>query len=127
MGTRFCIDRMLDLWGLVNRRSSMIVVVRRYPTIPLEMFSGILYGLPTDSPMYCITWKTCTRERWDPDRPYDIVVKCCHTWFVCRRVYVVLVKSIPLHGLLLIWISTTLSDMSDSLFASSAHRNACFI
>jgi hypothetical protein len=40
---------MLDLWGLVNRRSSMVVVVGRYPTIPLEMFSGIVYGPPTDS------------------------------------------------------------------------------
>jgi hypothetical protein len=30
-----CTDRMLALWDLVTRRSSMIVVVGQYPTIPL--------------------------------------------------------------------------------------------
>jgi hypothetical protein len=60
-------DRMLDLWGPVYRHSLMIVVVGRYPTIPLEMFSGIVYRLATDSPVYGIMWKTCTSERWDPD------------------------------------------------------------
>jgi hypothetical protein len=45
-----CTDRMSDLWGLVNRRSSMIIVVRRYPNIPLEMSIGTVYVPPTDSP-----------------------------------------------------------------------------
>jgi hypothetical protein len=59
---------MPDLRGLVNRRSSMIVVVGRYHTIPLEMSIGIVYGPPMDSPVCGIAWKTCTRERWDPDQ-----------------------------------------------------------
>jgi hypothetical protein len=77
-----CTNRIPDLWGLINRCSSMIVVVGRYPTIPLEMSIGIVYRPPTDSPACGITWKMCTRERWDPDRPYCIIVKCCHT-FTC--------------------------------------------
>jgi hypothetical protein len=30
-------------WYPVNQHSSIIVVVGRYPTIPLEMFTGIVY------------------------------------------------------------------------------------
>jgi hypothetical protein len=118
MSIWLCTDHMLDLWDLVNRRSSMIVVVGWYPTIPLKMSTEIVYGPPTDSPACGIMWKTWTRERWDPDRSYDIIVKGCHTWPVRERVYVVLVMFIPLQGWLLIQISTTLSDMSDSLFTA---------
>jgi hypothetical protein len=75
-----CIDRMSDVWGPVNRRSLMIVVVGRYPIIPLEVSIYIVYDPPTDSSACDITWKTCTRERWDPNRPYNIVMKYCHTW-----------------------------------------------
>jgi hypothetical protein len=39
-----CIDHMPDLWGMVNRCSSIIVVVGRYPTIPLDMSIEIVYG-----------------------------------------------------------------------------------
>jgi hypothetical protein len=86
----------------------MIVVVGRYPTIPLEMSIGIVYEPPMDSPACSIVWKTCTKERWDPDRPYDVVVKGCHTCPVRGRVYVMLVRFIPLQGWLLIQISVTL-------------------
>jgi hypothetical protein len=55
-------------------------------------------------------------ERWDPDLPYGIIAKGCHMWPVRGHAYVVLVMFIPLHGWLLIRISTTLSDMCDSLF-----------
>jgi hypothetical protein len=85
---------MPDLWGLVNRRSSMIVVIGRFLTIPLKMSIGIVYGPPMDSPTCGIAWKTCTREWWDPDQPYGIVLKGCHTWFVRGRAYVVLVRFI---------------------------------
>jgi hypothetical protein len=122
-----CTDRMPDLWGLVNWRSSMIVVVGRYPTIPLEMSIGIVYGPPTDSPACGIVWKTCTKERWDSDWPYDIIAKGCHTWSVYGRAYVVLVRFIPLQSWLLIRISATLSDMSDGLFTAPTHRNACLL
>jgi hypothetical protein len=122
-----CIDRMPDLWGPANRRSLMIVVVGRYPTIPLEMSTRIVYGAPTDSPACGITWKTCTRERWDLDRPYGIVAKGCHMWPVRGRAYVVLVRFIPLQDWLLIRISVTLSDMSDSLFTAPTRRNACLL
>jgi hypothetical protein len=37
-----------------------------------------------------------------------------------------LVWFIPLQGLLLIQMSMTLSDMSDSLFTAPTHRNACY-
>jgi hypothetical protein len=37
----------------------MIVMVGRFPTIPLEMSIGIVYGSPTDSPASGIAWKTC--------------------------------------------------------------------
>jgi hypothetical protein len=125
MSIWLCTDRMPNLWGPVNRCSSMIIVVGWYPTIHLEMSIGIVYGLPTDSPACGIKWKMCTRERWDPDRPYDIVVKGCHTWHVRGRVYVMLVRFIPLQGWLLIQISVILSDMSDSLFTVPTRRNAC--
>jgi hypothetical protein len=39
-------------------------------------------------------------------------------WPVRGCAYVVLVRFIPLHGWLLIQISVTLSDMSDSLFTA---------
>jgi hypothetical protein len=91
-----CTDRMSDLWGPVNRRISMIVVVGWYPTISLEMSIGMVYGPSTDSSACSITWKACTRERWDPDRPYGIVVKGCHKCHVYMRAYVVLVRFIPL-------------------------------
>jgi hypothetical protein len=77
-----------------------------------------VYVPPTDSPTCGISWKTCTREKWDPDRPYDIVAKGCHTWPIHERAYVTLVRFIPLQGWLLIHISATLSDMSDSLFTA---------
>jgi hypothetical protein len=105
----------------------MIVVVGRYPTIPLEMSIGIVYEPSTDSPAYGIAWKMCTRERWDPDRPYNIIAKGYHTWPIHGRAYVVLVRFIPLQDCLLIRISTTLSDMSDSLFTAPTRRNACLL
>jgi hypothetical protein len=91
-----CTDRMLNLWGPVNRHSSMIIVVGRYPTISLEISTGIMYGSPMDSLECGIVWKMCTREGWELDRPYDIVVKDCHTWPVRGHAYVVLVRFIPL-------------------------------
>jgi hypothetical protein len=39
-------------------------------------------------------------------------------WHVCGHVYVMLVRFISLQGWLLIRISTTLSDMSDTLFTA---------
>jgi hypothetical protein len=118
---------MPDLWGPVNRRSSIIVVVGQYPTSPLEMSTGMVCRPPTGSPAYGIAWKTCTRERWNPYQPYDIVVKGCHAWLVRERAYVVLVRFTPLQGWLLIWIFVTLLYMSDSLFIARTHRNACLI
>jgi hypothetical protein len=91
------------------------------------MFTGIMCEPPTDNPACGITWKMCIRERWDPDWPYDIVAKGCHMWPVRGRAYVMLVTFIPLSGLLLIRIFTTLSDMNDSLLTAPTHRNACFI
>jgi hypothetical protein len=105
----------------------MIVVVGRYPTIPLEMSIEIVYGLPTNKPACGIVWKTCTRERWDPDRPYGIVGKGCHMWSVRKRAYAVLVRIVPLQGWSLIRISMTLSDMSDSLFTVPTYRNTCLL
>jgi hypothetical protein len=122
-----CTDHMSDLWGSVNRLSLMIIVVGRYPTIPLEMSIKIVYGPPTNSPICGITWKMCTRERWDPDWPDGIIAKGFYTWIIRRRAYVVLVRFIPLQGWLLIWISVTFSDMSDSLFTTPTRRNACLL
>jgi hypothetical protein len=127
MSIWLCTNRMSDLWGLVNQRSSMIIVVGRYPTIPLEMSTRIVYRPPTDSPACGIAWKTCTRERWDPDQPYDVVVKGCHTWPVHGHAYVVLFRFILLQGWLLIQIFVTLSDMSDSLFTTPTRRIACLL
>jgi hypothetical protein len=93
--TWLCTDRMLDFWGPVNRRSSMIVVVERHPTIPLETFTGIVYGPHKDSLVWGIAWKMCTRERCDPDWPYDIVAKACHSWPVRGHAYFMLVRFIP--------------------------------
>jgi hypothetical protein len=106
---------MLAVRDLVNRRNSMIVVVGWYPTISLEMYTGVVYKTPTDSIVWGIMWKMCTRDKWNLDWPYDTVVKSCHTCPVRGYVYVMLV---PLHGCLLIQISATLSDLSDSLFTA---------
>jgi hypothetical protein len=80
----------------------MIVAVGQYPTIPLEMSIVIVYGSPKESPACGIAWKTCIRERWDPDQPYDVIAKGCHTWSIRGRAYVMLVRFIPLQGWLLI-------------------------
>jgi hypothetical protein len=91
------------------------------------MFTGIVYEPPTDRPVCDIAWKTCSRERWAPDRPYEVVVKGCHACHVRGRAYVVLVSFIFVQGLLLIRISVTLLDMSDILFTVPTCRIACFI
>jgi hypothetical protein len=46
-----CSHRILALWDPVNRRSLIIVVVGRYPIISLEMFTGIVYVPPMESPV----------------------------------------------------------------------------
>jgi hypothetical protein len=91
------------------------------------MFSGIVYEPPTGSLVCGITWKTCTRERWDLDRPYDVIAKGGHMWPIRGHAYIVLVKFIPLWDLLVIQISMTLSDMSDSLFTAPLIEIARFI
>jgi hypothetical protein len=48
-------------------------------------------------------------------------------WHVRTHTYIVLVRFIPLQGLLLIRISATLSNMNDSFFTGPTGRNACFI
>jgi hypothetical protein len=48
-------------------------------------------------------------------------------WHVRGRTYVVLVRFIPMQGWLLIRISVTLSNMSDSLFTVSTRKNACLL
>jgi hypothetical protein len=75
-----CNDCMKALWDLANWCNSMIVVVGRYPTTPLEMFSGIVYVPHTDSPVCGIKWKTCTRERSDSNQPYEVML-----WWVPPR------------------------------------------
>jgi hypothetical protein len=74
----------------------MIIVVGQYPTIPLEMSTEIVYRPPTDSSACGITWKMCTRKRWELDRPYNIVAKGNHMWPIYGHVYVVLVRFISL-------------------------------
>jgi hypothetical protein len=96
MSIWLCTNRMLELWGPLNQHSSIIVAVGRYPTIPLEMSIGIVYGPPTDSLVCGITWKTCSRKRWDPDRPYDAIGKGCHMWPAHGHAYVMLLRFIPL-------------------------------
>jgi hypothetical protein len=66
------------------------------PHHPLEMFTGIVCSPPTDSLVCGIMWTICTREKWDPDRPYDVIAKVCHTWPVHGCAYVMLVRFIPL-------------------------------
>jgi hypothetical protein len=100
---------MPDLWGPVIRRSSMIIVVGRYPTISLEMCIGIVYGPSTDSPPCGIAWKTCNREGWDPNLPYSIIANGCHMWHIRGHVYGMLVRFIPLQG------SFIDSDLRDTL------------
>jgi hypothetical protein len=58
-----CTDHMLALWDPVNQRNSMIVVVGQYPIIPLEMFSCIVYGLPTNSSVCGIACGRCALGR----------------------------------------------------------------
>jgi hypothetical protein len=127
MSIWLCTDRMPNLWGPINWHSLMIVVVGWFPTILLEMSIEIVYEPSKDSLACGITWNMCTRERWDPDRPYGIVAKCCHTWHVRVRAYIMLVRFIPLQSWLLIWISMILSNMSDSLFITPTRRNTCLL
>jgi hypothetical protein len=45
-------------------------------------------------------------------------------WLVRERAYVMLVTFSPLHGCLLVRVSATLSDMSDSFFTAPTSSNA---
>jgi hypothetical protein len=45
-----------------------------YLTSPVVMYTGIVYGPPTDSLECGIVWNTCTKERWDLAWLFD----CCH-------------------------------------------------
>jgi hypothetical protein len=119
-----CTECMLILWFPVNRHSLMILVVGRYPTIPLEMFTGIVYMPPTNSPMCGIVWKMCTRERWDLDRPCDVFLKGCHMWPVRGRVCLL---GLPPCKVVYWFRSLQHSDMSDSLFTAPTRRHACII
>jgi hypothetical protein len=68
-----------------------------------------VYGKPTDSAACGATWKMCTRERWDPDQPYDVVEKGCHTCLVRGRTHDMLVRFYTPAGLIID------SDLHDTL------------
>jgi hypothetical protein len=46
--------------------------------------------------MYGIVCKMCTREEWDLDQSYGVVVNSCHMWPVHGHAYVVCVKFLQL-------------------------------
>jgi hypothetical protein len=69
-----------------------------------------------------ITWKTSTRERWDPDRLFD----CCHELWPhvgSERPCVYHVVRFSLASCILIRISVTPSNMGDGLIAVFKHSN----
>jgi hypothetical protein len=51
--------------------------VGRSLTTLVVMYTGIVYGPPTDSPACGIMWKTCTRKSCDPARLFD---RCHELW-----------------------------------------------
>jgi hypothetical protein len=73
-----------------------------------------------------IAWKTCPRERWDPDRQLDYHVNCCHTWGLHDRACVVL-SGCSLARCILARVAATLSDMSNACLLLSSHSNSTFI
>jgi hypothetical protein len=71
-------------------------------------------------------WKMCTRVRW------ALIILLTTSWTVAARgalraCVCHVVRFIPLQGWLLIWISTTPSDMGDGLFAAPKCRMINFI
>jgi hypothetical protein len=88
--------------------------VGRSLTSPIVMYTRIVYGPPMDSPVCGITWKTYIRERCGPARLLTVVTNCDHSCCLhgsrlsCCQV-------ISLERCVLIWISVTLSGMSDDL------------
>jgi hypothetical protein len=49
-------------------------------TSPIVIYTGIVYGPPTDSPVWGIVWKTYTRERCDPTRLLYHCRECGHSY-----------------------------------------------
>jgi hypothetical protein len=58
-----------------------------YLTSHVEMYIRIVYRPPMDSPNCGITWKMCTRERWDPTWLFDHCRELCPlvvpSWLMC--------------------------------------------
>jgi hypothetical protein len=99
--------------------------VARYLTTSIMMYTGIVYVHPQIA-QRGIAWKTCTRERWDPDRLFDSCHELWpHVWFwrpcMCRVIRFSLTRCI------LSQISAIPSDMGDGLIAVSKCINSTFI
>jgi hypothetical protein len=80
------------------------------------------HGVSTEA----YAWKTTLgwgRTQHDSlTMPWTVATPGALLAHVCR-----VVRFIPLHGWLLIWISVTPSDMGDGLFAAPKHSNSTFI
>jgi hypothetical protein len=91
-------------------------------TSPAVMYTGILYGQPTYSPVCGIVWKMWTRERCDPTRLFDH----CHdlwplvvpSWLTC-----VVLSGFFLARCKLIRISIKPLDMGDTCLLQSFRRS----
>jgi hypothetical protein len=93
-----------------------------YLTSPTVMYTEIVYGAPTDSPVCGIVWKTCTREKWNPTWVFD---RYRELWPLVGsgRPHMCHVAWFSLTRCILIQISVTPSDMSDDLVAVSKRRS----
>jgi hypothetical protein len=93
-----------------------------YLTSPTVMYTGIVYKPHTDSPVCGITWKTCTRGRWDPTDSLIVVANCGRMWGL-RSLMCVVLLGCYLAMFKLTRVSTKPSDMGDTCLLQSFRRS----
>jgi hypothetical protein len=96
-----------------------------YLTSPIVIYTEIVYGPSTDSPMCHITWKTCPTLwslSWTVARLFD---RCHELWphVESGRPHVCHVARLSLARCLLIQISVTPTDMGDGLIIVCKYSN----
>jgi hypothetical protein len=86
--------------------------VERHLTTLVVMYTGIVYGPPTDAHRD-IAWKTCTRVRWARLDSLIVVMNYGCSWCL-RKPCVSYCHVLSIVRCILIWISATLSNMSEA-------------
>jgi hypothetical protein len=119
-----CFDKNPSTWSwlttvLANGGVTMI------PYHTYKMNIEIVCGSPTDA-CWGITWKTRTRVKWARLVSLIVIMNYCHSWGL-RDLARIMLSGGYLARSKLVWITMTLSEMSDSFLLLSFHSNPTFI